>query len=77
MRSAPPKGERLKAWSGDRRPLLPPGARQADKTFWGAVVLIEAKAGDRVRSKSLARFAELCQPGQSLRLSTRQFGPLA
>ena len=54
-----------------------PGKAEVDfvvQASGGAVVPIEVKAGDHVRSKSLARFAELYQPGPSVRLSARQFG---
>ena len=54
-----------------------PGKAEVDfvvQTSGGAVVPIEVKAGDHVRSKSLARFAELYRPGPSVRLSARQFG---
>ena len=40
----------------------------------GDVVPVEVKAGDNVRSKSLARFIELYHPRQAVRVSTRNFG---
>lgn len=40
----------------------------------GDIVPIEVKAGDNVRSRSLARFAELYRPRELVRISTRNFG---
>ena len=54
-----------------------PGKAEVDFVYQsssGDVVPVEVKAGDHVRSKSLARFIELYHPRQAVRVSTKDFG---
>ena len=54
-----------------------PGTAEVDFVYQSAagdIQPVEVKAGDNVRSKSLARFMELYHPRQAVRVSTRDFG---
>jgi len=54
-----------------------PGKAEVDIVYQsrsGDIVPVEVKAGDNVRSKSLARFVELYHPPLAVRVSTKNFG---